>query len=449
MRTSLPYLLVAGLGLALGGGLPAAAATDLERLDALEQEIALLKRKLEVQEEDAVAKASRTPIMGAGPDGFFIKSPDNAFQLRLRGLIQADARWPTQPDDNGTTNFTLRRVRPIFEGTVAEYIDFRIMPDFAGSSTTLFDAYANLRYFPQAQLQVGKFKPPVGLERLQSASATMFIERGFPTFLVPNRDIGGMLQGEFAEGLFAYQIGGFDDASDQQNLVSDTDDGKSVDARLFFHPFRLADVELLDGFGIGVAGTWGDSDGGSMPSYKMQADNTNFFTYLGASGGLPAVLSDGNNYRVSPQGYWYAGPFGLLWEYVNEKTEIHRGASHARPRNEAWQVEASWALTGENAAYKGLVPATSFSPSKGTWGAFEVAARFGEIDFDDDLFPTYANPDVSASKAYGYTLGVNWYLNRWLKFMVNWEQTYFDGGAAGGADRDTEDTVYTRLQLQY
>jgi phosphate-selective porin OprO/OprP len=258
----------------------------------------------------------------------------------------------------------MRRVRPIFEGTVAEFVDFRIMPDFAGSSTTLFDAYANLLYFPQAQLQVGKFKPPVGLERLQSASATMFIERGFPTFLVPNRDIGGMLHGEFAEGLVAYQIGGFDDASDQQNLVSDSDDGKSLDARLFFHPFRLVDNELLDGFGIGVAGTWGDSDNGSMPSYRMQADSTNFFTYLAAGGGLPAVLSDGNNMRVSPQGYWYAGPFGLLWEYVAEKTEIHRGASHERPQNEAWQVEASWALTGENAAYKGLIPATSFSPNQ-------------------------------------------------------------------------------------
>jgi phosphate-selective porin OprO/OprP len=247
----------------------------------------------------------------------------------------------------------------------------------------------------------------------------MFIERGFPTFLVPNRDIGGMLQGELGEGLFAYQIGGFDDASDQQNLVNDSDDGKSVDARVFFHPFRLIDNELLDGLGIGLAGTWGDSDGGSMPSYRMQADSTNFFTYLGASGGLPAVLSDGTNYR------------------------------HASPTNQAWQVEASWALTGEDAAYKGLIPATSFSPGKSTWGAFEVAARFGEIDFDDDLFPTYANPDVSASKAYGYTLGVNWYLNRWLKFMVNWEQTWFDGGAAGGADRDAEDTIYTRLQLQY
>lgn len=85
MRTSLLYLVLAGLGLALGGGLPAASATDLERLEALEQEISLLERKLGVQEEDAAQKASRTPIMGAGPDGFFIESPDNAFQLRCAG----------------------------------------------------------------------------------------------------------------------------------------------------------------------------------------------------------------------------------------------------------------------------------------------------------------------------------------------------------------------------
>ena len=449
MRISLAFLLAAGLGVAVASAAPARAATDLERLEQLEQEVSLLKRKLEVQEEDAATKASRTPILGAGPDGFFLKSPDNFFQLKLRALVQADGRWAIEPGENGIDNFTMRRVRPIFEGTVAEVVDFKIMPDFAGSSTTLFDAYANLRYFPQAQLQVGKFKPPIGLERLQSASATMFIERGFPTFLVPNRDIGGMLQGEFGEGLFAYQVGYFDDAADQQNLVNDSDDGKSVDGRIFFHPFRLMDNELLDGFGIGLAGNWGDSNDSSMPSYRMTQDSTNFFTYLGASGGQPAVLGDGNSYRISPQGYWYAGPFGLLWEYVNEKPEIKRGASHISPTNQAWQVEMSWALTGENAAYKGLVPATSFSPSKGTWGAFEVAARFGEIDFDDDLFPTYANPDASASKAYGYTLGVNWYLNRWVKFMVNWDQTYFDGGAAGGADRDTEDTLYTRLQLQY
>jgi hypothetical protein len=38
--------------------------------------------------------------------------------------------------------------------------------------------------------------------------------------------------------------------------------------------------------------------------------------------------------------------------------------------------------------------------------------------------------------------------------MVNYDRTTFDGGAAGAtpgsiADRETEDTVFTRLQLSY
>ena len=49
--------------------------------------------------------------------------------------------------------------------------------------------------FPWFQVRAGKFKPPVGLERLQSDDDTNFVERGLPTLLVPQRDIG-------------YQIGG-------------------------------------------------------------------------------------------------------------------------------------------------------------------------------------------------------------------------------------------------
>ena len=61
---------------------------------------------------------------------------------------------------------------------------------------------------------------------------------------------------------------------------------------------------------------------------------------------------------------------------------------------------------------------------------------------------------MSATEAQGFTVGLNWYLNRWVKVMVNYDRTSFDGGAAGGtpgsiADRETEDSVFTRLQLSY
>lgn len=452
MRKSLVYPLAAGLVLALLAAPPAGAESDLERLEKLEREMALLKRKLEVQEEAATAKASTTPVVGAGPDGFFLRTPDQQFQLKLRAYTQLDGRWLADPNEGGDDTFLFRRVRLNFEGTLFQNIDFRVMPDFANSTLTLFDAYVNFKYFPKAQLQAGKFKPPLGLERLQSATALMFIERAFPTLLVPSRDIGAMLWSELAEGLVTYQLGAFNGVRDGGTQDVDTDDGKDIVGRLFFHPFRPLGNEWLDGLGVGVAGSWGRIDEQSPTSFRTTASASNFFTYRAAVTGppaIPAVSGDGERVRWSPQAYWYAGPVGFMAEYVSSEQEMRRGTDRDDLTNEAWQVALSYALTGENASYKGLIPAAPFAPGEGQWGAFEVAARYNEIEFDDDSFPIYADPAVSANEASGFTVGLNWYLNRWIKIAVNFDRTSFDGGAAGGADRDTEETFLTRLQLSY
>ena len=59
------------------------------------------------------------------------------------------------------------------------------MPDFAGRTAQIFDAYLNYRYAPWLQLRAGKFKLPVGLEQLQSDPVTSFNERALPTALSP------------------------------------------------------------------------------------------------------------------------------------------------------------------------------------------------------------------------------------------------------------------------
>ena len=121
-------LIAAGFALLFATASPAAAAepetgasepaeADRERLREIEQEVQILQRKLEVQEEDAAQKASRTAIAGAGPDGFFLKSPDGKFQIKLRGYTQFDSRWFTRGEDAGDDSFAFRRVRPFVEGT--------------------------------------------------------------------------------------------------------------------------------------------------------------------------------------------------------------------------------------------------------------------------------------------------------------------------------------------
>ena len=46
-------------------------------------------------------------------------------------------------------------------------------------------------------------------------------------------------------------------------------------------------------------------------------------------------------------------------------------------------------------------------------------------------------------------MGVNWYLNRYVKLVLNYERTEFDGGSATRGDRPTEGVILTRMQLSY
>ena len=138
----------------------------------------------------------------------------------------------------GTSTFVLRRVRPLFEGTVYKYFDFRIMPDFGNGQSVLQDAYMDFNYLPGAKIRFGKSKAPVGLERLQAARDVLFVERGFPTSLVPNRDLGVQLMGEnLGGGTLNYAVGvlnGVPDGSSGDLDTNNTKDFAGSDSCLSF-----------------------------------------------------------------------------------------------------------------------------------------------------------------------------------------------------------------------
>ena len=37
------------------------------------------------------------------------------------------------------------------------------------------------------------------------------------------------------------------------------------------------------------------------------------------------AFADGEQYRISPQGYWYWGPAGFMWEWVQSNNEVGLG----------------------------------------------------------------------------------------------------------------------------
>jgi phosphate-selective porin OprO and OprP len=87
------------------------------------------------------------------------------------------------------------------------------------------------------------------------------------------------------------------------------------------------------------------------------------------------------------------------------------------------------------------------------WGAFEVVARYHELDIDDATFvggpASLADAASAASKASAVGVGVNWYLNEYLKWSLNYECTRFDGGAPNGADRPDERLLSGRFAVSF
>jgi phosphate-selective porin OprO and OprP len=450
--------------LSLGAAVPLASAQDagvsnealLRRIEELEQQVKVLSRKGEIAEETATERAKTAVSVSAGASGFQIRSADTNFVLKIRGYAQADSRWYI--DDNTPVNdtFLMRRVRPIIEGTVFEKYDYRLMLDFgsgvtasAANNAYVQDAYLNARFLPEFQVQAGKFKEPVGLERLQSGANLLFVERAYPTQLLPNRDVGVQLHGDVLNGSLSYALGLFNGVADGgSGDIDRTDDEKDVAARLFAHPFKNTEIEALQGLGIGVAGTYGNQ-AGTPRSYTSPGQQTIFSYHTGTN----PVTQDGTVWRISPQAYYYWKSLGVLAEYAISSHDVTRTVGGVTSSSElehtAWQVALSYFLTGEDNSFRAVTPLKPFGWGGDGWGAFEIAARVSGLRLDRDTFPTFANPDTSARDAMSYTLGLNWHLNRNVKASVNYEHTDFKGGDLNPVIANGEDVIMTRAQISF
>ncbi|MEP7353146.1 MAG: porin [Acidobacteriota bacterium] len=426
----------------------AAAQSDDQRIKELEQRVEELDQRLRVSDrrkelgdENAATKARTAPVVNAdGP--FAIRSNDGSFSLRFGADLQVDNRTfiGGRPLPS-TDQILLRRVRPSLSGTIYKSIDFYIRPDFGQGNTVLYEAYVQFNYFRWANLRVGKFKPPVGLERLQSDDDTNFVERGLPTLLVPSRDIGYQVSGDFFKRKLTYAVGAFNGVPD--NGLSDASPSRHRDytGRIFLTPLS-SDKHTL---GIGIGATSGNVDGIALPAFKSFGQNT-FFTF--ASG----VTSFGHRTRLAPQAYYYYGPAGIVAEYTVSEEGFQKGSVRRDIAFRSWQVQASYLLTGERKAFGTLSPRKPFDPKNHTWGAFELAIRMSDFSADPGIYNYgFATTATTPSHAHEWVGGVSWYLNRMTRVTLDYANTNFGGGAvaSAGGNRPTERALIHRFQVNF
>jgi phosphate-selective porin OprO/OprP len=381
------------------------------------------------------------PAVTAGwNEGFFIQTPNGDNRLQLGIVLQTDGRFSVDDPLPITNTYVLRKARPIFTGRVARFIDFRLMPELAGSATIL-DAYFDIRFSPKLRLRSGKDKTPVGYELLIGDPYLIFPERSVVSLLVPNRDIGFQAVGDLAGGKLTYSGGIFNgNPADGSSSTTDVDTNNSKDfaGRIVVYPFRsgAAPPHRLSNFGLHLGGSIGDQSG-PLPTYRTSAGQT-YFSFA------PSVTADGQRRRLSPAVFLYLKRFGGFVEYARTTQDILNAGVPQTVTSQAWQVTGSYVLTGEATSDRGVRPKAPFDPTAGAWGAVQVAARYGELRADDDVFTGGLATANASRTARQLTLGTNWFLNNYVKFYGTYERFTFSGGT-----RPNENLILFRAQLAF
>jgi phosphate-selective porin OprO/OprP len=389
---------------------------------------------------DTSEKPASAPFTAGWKDGFTLQTDTGDFRLQLGLLLQADERVAVGDRQNNVTDsFLFRRIRPILQGRVARFFDFYFNPDFAGAIVNIRDAYVDTRFSQAFRVRVGKAKEPFGMERLHSASHLTFVERSLPTAVAPDRDVGIQVLGDVAGNVVSYAAGIFNGVADGQTAELDTNDGKDLVGRAVVRPFIRSAGNPLAGLGLAVAGSSGKQPI-ALSSFASSGRQT-FFAYDRATTG------EGVRNRISPQWFYSYKSFFTFGEYIRSTGTVTKDSVSSTLAHQSWVVAGSFVVTGEAGGDRGVKPANVFDPGRRAWGALQLTGRYHVLSVDRRAVTLGFAAAGSSRDARGFTIGANWFLNPYVKWVLNFERTVFDGDPNG--PRLAENAFLLRHQITF
>lgn len=369
-------------------------------------------------------------------DPFRYESADGNFTAKWGGRIMFDADsydGALNRDQGGKRRLDaeIRRTRLESSGTLFEDfgwvadLNFNDDPDAPKTEWhALGIRYTGFRAF---QIFVGRDKEPFGLEELQSSKAIASIERNYFTEATdadsqPHH--GVRLDGHIGKLGWSAALNSPVDRPQKAN----GDDRIAFTGRIFGAPINDGQETLhlgigytdrnLDyaitqsGFRLDIAEAGGQLDSSSM---LVRQDRQTGLEFL-----------------------YMRGPFTLQSEYFYK--DMAGVAPGPDGQVDAWYLQGTWTVTGEARAYKTAEGYPDIVKPSGPAGALELVVKYDWIEFDAD--------DRRNETARGYLAGVNWYVNNYVKLMLNYIHVVSDD-VVGPDEDDTADVVSTRIQFAF
>lgn len=355
----------------------------------------------------AAAQDKPKPVAGWDKDHAFLRSPDGAFETQFTGYAQLDYRG-YQTGNHPPNSFMVRRARFAVEGKVERYFDFKVEGDFADTTSTLLrDFYVNVNRIDEFQLRFGQFRVPISQEEIRRDQVQDFVERSMVNNLVPSRSPGLMASGVINKGVFEYQIGAFNG----KGLLASNNNGTPETAlRLRFSPWKNGHIFATKGFSFGGAFSQGRSLGGTSVRGQTESRSFSFF--------VPDAIN-GKYIRANGEMTWLLGPAAIRVEY--DQTNQRRDNLGLGGRNlpgvvaKGYTGQFTYLVTGEDKPDAAAVAPKRnlFSDANGKqgFGAWELKIRYANLQIADGT--------TKSNRAESFYFGPNWYLNRYVRYMLD------------------------------
>ena len=316
-------------------------------------------------------------------------------EFKVRGRFHIDYGIHDDDEIDLDDGFLVRRAFIGVTGNINDDWSGIIEYNFAENNTGAQDVVLR-RKWQGGTLKIGHFKVPVGMEEVSSTNNIIFIERNSPnTALVDARRLGigydyygdavGFQSMAFGRGMGDNESG---------------DDPIGLAGRFIYAP-KMGDNQLH----LAASVAYEDVRDYDAVRYRDRPEARADGNRLVDTGTISDVDT---TMKMGLEAAYQAGPFHMVAEYFNVDVDRNTGED---PSFSGYHIYGVWNVTGEQRGYRNGV-FRSLKPGSPDRGAWELALRYSSLDLDDAGFQGGTQDNI--------TLGVNYYPNANVRFMLNY-----------------------------
>ena len=404
----------------------------------------------EVQYNQYGQKVESLPIDARLQDGILVfQNKATNYKMWFDVRVQGDAAVFFGYDKNLVSignGMNIRRSRFAIKAQLDKNWYGELDTDWTSGTPEIKDAILEYTGIPNLSIKMGNFKENFSIQRNTTSRYLQFMERPMVTALAPSRHLGVAATWScplvwVSGGVFGPELKSSEEmtAMEDGNKDYGLNEGLSYTGKVAIRPINNQTSSLH----IGAAVSYREpkltsTDGYNATRYSSRNStsiNRKKFLDTDAIKGLDHELA----YTVELAGHWkqlrYEGAYIARTAYLDpEKTVIPK--EDLGPQTaDGWYVQAGWLLFGGQQNYDAKGGKyTRINPGR-SWGDVELCARYEVADFNCSKY--YAGGSAQA-----FTLGLNFYPTKNVKFVINYQYNINDKYANGkGANDGTDEAA--------